>query len=85
MSATVLLIFFTAALVVFVAVCIWAMCLLAGAARPMRPPSGRPTTEVIESQPVAGWRPRPEGGRRGSRGPRRIGLPRQAVQTPWRE
>jgi hypothetical protein len=85
MSATVLLIFFTAVVVVFIAVSLWAVCLLAGAARPMRPPSDRPTTEVIESHPAAGWRPRPQGGRRSPRGPRRAGLPRRAVHTPWRE
>lgn len=85
MSATMLLILFTVALVVFIAVCIWATCLLAGAARPMRPPSVRTTAEVIESQPVAGWRPRPKGGRRSLRGPRRAGSAGRAVQTPWRE
>ena len=85
MSATVLLILFAAALVAVIAVCIWAVCLLAGAARPMRPPSGRPTTEVIDAHSFAGWRPRPQGGRRGLRGPRRAGLAGRAVQTPWRE
>lgn len=86
MSATALLMILAIALLLLSAAAIWAACLLAGAARPMRRGSRSSTgSDVIVPTSAPVWRTRSQSASRGSPLPRRAGILRRSIHSPWRE
>ncbi|HEY2587322.1 MAG TPA: hypothetical protein VGI81_16365 [Tepidisphaeraceae bacterium] len=85
MSAAALLGIVVACLGVVFALAVWCICLMAGAARPLRRGSATP----LDGSPSAGsavlsWRPRPASGR--PRTPRRTaGIARRSLHALWRD
>lgn len=87
MSAMVLLVSLTIAFIVLLGAVLWAVCLMAGAARPLRRSSGSAPI-VSELEPPAApleWRPRAGVSARGSQSSRRTGVLRRSVHSLWRE
>lgn len=85
MSASVLLVILTVALILLLGAALWAVCLMAGAARPLRRRS-RPAADIgdLPAAPVE-WRPRAKASPRGSQSPRQTGALRRSVHSLWRE
>lgn len=87
MAATVLLVTLTIALVILLGAALWAVCLMAGASRPLRRPSHPAANLSDPISPAAPleWRPRPQASLRGSQSSRRTGALRRSVLSLWRE
>lgn len=87
MSAAMLLMIFAISLMLLLCALLWAVCLIAGAARPLR--RGRRPAAVMSDMilPAAAlaWRRRPKDSQRGSSSARRSGALRRSVHLLWRQ
>lgn len=87
MSANVLLMIFATALMMLLCALFWAVCLIAGAAHPLRSVR-RPVavmSDIILPAAILTWRRRPKTRLRGSSNARRSGVSRRSAHSLWRQ